>query len=111
MLRRRIMIPAMAYAVPSMRTPQRRFTDKVVLGTCSALSTSTTILAIFHLLVTPVSGTIAAATLSASAVSGALVILEGDSSTSGTAFGAVLGVVFGGIGGYYAKSSKEPWRK
>nr|CCC90878.1 conserved hypothetical protein [Trypanosoma congolense IL3000] len=111
MLRRRVMVPAVACGLHPLRLPQRHFTDKLLLGTCSALSTSTTILAIFHLIVTPVSSTIAAATLSASAVGGALVILEGDGSTSGTAFGAVIGVVFGGIGGYCAKSSKEPWRK
>ncbi|KAG8347464.1 hypothetical protein ERJ75_001244100 [Trypanosoma vivax] len=111
MLCRRTLVQSRVCAPQTLRIAQRQFTDKLTLGTCSAVCTSTTILAVFHLLVTPVSAAIGAATLSAAAAGGALVVLEGDNSTSGTAFGAVVGVVFGGIGGYYAKSSKEPWRK
>ncbi|RNF26162.1 uncharacterized protein Tco025E_01562 [Trypanosoma conorhini] len=111
MLRHRWVAPAVSQRFSPVQLSRRQFTDKVVVGSCAALSTSVTILGIFHLIVTPVSPTIAAATLSAAAVSGALVVFEGGSNEGGTTFGAVLGVFFGAMGGYYAKSSKEPWRK
>ncbi|KAH9579867.1 hypothetical protein LSM04_003288 [Trypanosoma melophagium] len=111
MLRHRSLVTTVSNNFTPLQLSKRRFTDKIVVGSFAALSTSVTILGIFHLLVTPVSSTIAAATLSAAAVSGALVVFEGGKNEGGTTFGAVLGVFFGVMGGYYAKSSKEPWRK
>ncbi|EAN94788.1 hypothetical protein C3747_41g122 [Trypanosoma cruzi] len=111
MLRRGWVAPVVGQRFSPLRLQNRRFGDKIVVGSCAALSTSVTILGIFHLIVTPVSPAIAAATLSAAAVSGALVVFEGGKNEGGTTFGAVIGVFFGAMGGYYAKSSKEPWRK
>ncbi|KEG10791.1 hypothetical protein DQ04_03291080 [Trypanosoma grayi] len=110
MLRHRLLTPAAAHCFSPLQLSKRRFTDKIAVGSVAALSTSMTILGIFHLIVTPVSPTIAVATISAATVSGALVVFEGGNE-GGTTFGAVLGVFFGAMGGYYAKSSKEPWRK
>ena len=86
-------------------------TDKVVVGACAATCTSVTTIGVFHLLVTPVSAMIAFATIAAAASSGALAAIEGGKEEGGSSFGAVCGIFFGAIGGYYAKSSKEPWRK
>jgi hypothetical protein len=86
-------------------------TDKVVVGASAAACTSITTIGLFHLIVTPVSLTIGVATICAATASGALAAVEGGKEEGGSSFGAVCGIFFGAIGGYYAKSSKEPWRK
>lgn len=88
----------------------RCYTDRVLIGCCSAVLTSTTTIGLYHLIVTPVSLTIGLATVATAAASGALCVIDGGSS-GGTSFGAVVGIVFGALGGSYAKSQKEPWRK
>lgn len=85
-------------------------TSKITLGAGSAFVTSTATLGMFHLIVSPVSAGIAAATLVSATASGAFAAFEGGKEESGSSFGAVMGLVFGGIGGYYAKSCNEPWR-
>eukprot|EP00331_Platyophrya_macrostoma_P029208 CAMPEP_0176437112 /NCGR_PEP_ID=MMETSP0127-20121128/18411_1 /TAXON_ID=938130 /ORGANISM="Platyophrya macrostoma, Strain WH" /LENGTH=118 /DNA_ID=CAMNT_0017820643 /DNA_START=54 /DNA_END=410 /DNA_ORIENTATION=- len=95
----------------SLRCSRRHInTDKVVVGAVAATCTSVTTIGVFHLIVTPVSLTIGVSTVAAAAASGALAAIEGDKE-GGSSFGAVCGIFFGAIGGYYAKSSKEPWRK
>lgn len=95
---------------PALHTPTRHFTDKVLLGSSSALLTCSTTLGLFHLLVTPVSATIGLASLATAVGSGALCFVDGGSA-SPTTFGALMGLVVGAFGGYYTKSEKEPWRK
>ncbi len=88
-------------------------TDKIIAGAVSATLTSSTIIGAFHLVVVPVSLSLAGATIAASAVTGAMSIFEGgvNDDAGGTSFGAVAGIFLGSIGGYYAKSANEPWRK
>ncbi|GET90603.1 hypothetical protein, conserved [Leishmania tarentolae] len=95
---------------PVLLTSSRRFTDKVLIGSCSSLLTCSTTTGLFHLLVTPVSPSVAVATLATAAASGALCVVDGG-SLNGTTFGAVVGIFIGAMGGFYAKSQKEPWRK
>ncbi|CAJ1031399.1 hypothetical protein Q4I32_005815 [Leishmania shawi] len=97
-------------AHPALLTCRRRFTDKVLIGSCSSLFTCSTTTGLFHLLVTPVSPSVALATLATAAASGALCVVDGG-SLNGTTFGAVVGIFIGAMGGFYAKSQKEPWRK
>ncbi len=88
-------------------------TDKIISGSVSATLTSSTVIAAFHLVVVPVPFSVAGATVAAAAVTGAMSIFEGgvNDDTHGTSFGSVAGIFLGGIGGYYAKSANEPWRK
>ncbi|CBZ28698.1 conserved hypothetical protein [Leishmania mexicana MHOM/GT/2001/U1103] len=95
---------------PVLFTSSRRFTDKVLIGSCSSLFTCSTTTGLFHLLVTPISPSVALATLATAAASGALCVVDGG-SLNGTTFGAVVGIFVGAMGGFYAKSQKEPWRK
>ncbi|KAG5498530.1 hypothetical protein JKF63_02816 [Porcisia hertigi] len=95
---------------PVLIASSRRFTDKVLIGSCSSLLTCSTTIGLFHLLVTPVSLSIAAATLATATASGALCVVDGGNVNS-TTFGAVVGIFIGAVGGFYAKSEKEPWRK
>ncbi|CAG9578126.1 conserved hypothetical protein [Leishmania major strain Friedlin] len=95
---------------PVLLTPSRRFTDKVLIGSCSSFLTCSTTTGLFHLLVTPISPSVALATLATAAASGALCVVDGG-SLNGTTFGAVVGIFIGAMGGFYAKSQKEPWRK
>lgn len=102
-----------ALAVPTALAAgaqQRQMTDKILFGTVSSLMTCSTTLLLFHLLVAPVGPTVAAATAATAAASGALCIIDGGES-AGTGFGSVVGVFIGVMGGYYAKSQQEPWRK
>ncbi|KAG5496484.1 hypothetical protein JIQ42_03310 [Leishmania sp. Namibia] len=99
-----------AVAHPILFHSSRRFTDKVLIGSCSSLFTCSTTTGLFHLLVTPVSPSVALATLATAAASGALCVVDGG-SLNGTTFGAVVGIFVGAMGGFYAKSQKEPWRK
>lgn len=85
-------------------------TDKILIGSTAAFITSSTTMGLFHLIVTPVSASIAAATIATATASGALCVIDGGGEGS-TSFGAVVGVFIGAMGGYYAKSQKEPWRK
>lgn len=105
-------VPLQSITAAPLTTAARTInTDKVVVGACAATCTSVTTIGVFHLLVTPVSAMIAFATVAAAASSGALAAIEGGKEEGGSSFGAVCGIFFGAIGGYYAKSSKEPWRK
>ncbi|KPA82984.1 hypothetical protein ABB37_02724 [Leptomonas pyrrhocoris] len=103
--------PALRSTVsPVVLTSSRHFTDKVFIGSCSAFLTCATTLSLFHLLVTPLSASIGAATMATATASGACCVIDGGSE-GGTSFGAVVGVFIGAMGGFYAKSQKEPWRK
>ncbi|EPY28334.1 hypothetical protein STCU_05183 [Strigomonas culicis] len=98
-------------AAPTMLTARRHFTDKLVVGASAATLTCTSTLGVFHLIVTPVSASIAIATIGCAAASGAAVIIDGGKESSGSTFGAVVGAFIGAMGGFYAKSQSEPWRK
>lgn len=91
-------------------TPRRFYADRVLIGASAATITSGSTLAIFHLIVTPLSASLAATTLVVAALTGSMSFLEGDSGRD-TQIGAVLGFVVGVIGGYYGKAQHEPWRK
>ena len=95
---------------PVMLTSSRQFTDKLLIGAISSCLTCSTTLGLFHLLVTPVTPSIAAATVATATATGACVVIDGGSQ-GGSSFGAVAGVFVGAMGGFYAKSQKEPWRK
>lgn len=95
---------------PTLLTSSRPFTDKMLIGSCSGVLTSTTTIGLFHLLVTPVSATIAASTIATAGVAGMMSVIDGGKS-GGTTMGALFGVIIGVMGGAYAKSQKEPWRK
>jgi hypothetical protein len=95
---------------PVLLTSSRQFTDKLLIGSCSAFLTCATTLGLFHLLVSPLSQMTTAATLATAVASGASCVIDG-SSEGGTSFGAVVGVFVGAVGGFYAKSQNEPWRK
>lgn len=94
----------------ALRVSRRAFTDRLLIGSCASFLTSVTTLSLFHLIVTPVNSSIALATIATATASGALCIIDGGSE-GGTSFGAVVGVFIGAMGGFYAKSQKEPWRK
>ena len=85
--------------------------EKIVTGSVSAFLTSTTVVGAFHLIVVPVPLSVAGATIAAATCSGAMCVFEGTDDQGGTSFGAVCGIFLGAIGGYYAKSASEPWRK
>lgn len=60
-------------------TTKRFFTDKILIGSSSAFLTCATTLSLFHLMVTPVSSTIALATIATATASGALCVIDGGS--------------------------------
>ncbi|CAD2218290.1 hypothetical protein ADEAN_000577800 [Angomonas deanei] len=91
-------------------TPQRTMADKMIVGACASFLTSASVLGVFHLIVTPVSAGIAAATISAATTTGALCVVDGGKEGSGSSFGVIAGLLLGAMGGHYAKSSSEPWR-
>lgn len=85
-------------------------TEKMATGSLSALSSSAITTGVFHLFVCQVPAAVAAGTLAAATVSGACIAIEGGKDDAGGAsFGTVCGMFFGFIGGYYAKTSQEPW--
>lgn len=94
-----------------MHGVQRRFfMDKVLIGASASALTCSTTLAVFHLIVTPLSASIAAMTLALAAISGSMTIIDGGGAKT-TQLGALFGFVVGVVGGFYAKSQQEPWRK
>lgn len=95
---------------PTMHTSSRLYTDKILIGSCSAGLTCTTTLVLSHLLMTPLTPSIFAITVATAAASGACCVIDGGQE-GGTTFGAVMGIFIGAIGSYYAKSKNEPWRK
>eukprot|EP00796_Vickermania_ingenoplastis_P011612 gene11612-8001_t len=98
------------WSSPLCCTAQRRaYTDKVLIGASAATITSSTTIALFHLIVTPLSLSLCVATVATAAVSGSLTIIDGGDST--TSLGAIFGFIIGAMGGFYGKSQKEPWRK
>jgi hypothetical protein len=82
-------------------------TDKMLIGALGAFMSSTATIGLFHLLVIKVPLTMLAGTIGAATVSGLFAALEGD---AGASFGTVVGLFFGGIGCYFAKSANEPWK-
>ena len=111
MLRRAGFSPAFA---PAAAATQRRFAannvqDKLITGAAAAGISSTSVMLMFHLIVVPLSGTVVLSTIGAATATGALSAFEGGEGTSGTTFGTLAGAFIGGIGGYFAKSSTEPW--
>lgn len=92
------------------QTPRRFYTDKILIGASAASLTCGSTLAIFHLLVTPLSASLAVTTLVVAAITGSMSFLEGEGGRD-TQIGAVLGFFVGIFGGYYGKSQHEPWRK
>lgn len=83
--------------------------ELIVAGAMGAGMTSVITIGMFHLIVVKVPLTVAAGTVGVSLVSGMLVAFEG--SDLGSSFGCVMGMFFGGVGCYYAKTMQEPWRK
>lgn len=82
----------------------------MAIGAATATISSIGILGVFHLLVVKIPMSIAGASIAASFCSGALASFEGgNESEGGGSFGTIVGVIFGGIGGYYARSISEPW--
>lgn len=92
------------------RTSHRFYTDRLLIGCSAATLSCGTSLAAFHLIVTPLSASLAAATLLMAALTGSMVFLEGEGGRD-TQIGAIMGFVIGIIGGFYGKSQHEPWRK
>jgi hypothetical protein len=83
--------------------------EKLIAGATSAAVTATGVLSVFHLLVCPVTASIAVGSIAGSAATGALSAFEG--GEGGAGFGSVVGLFIGGMGGWYAKTSTEPWSK
>ena len=111
MLCRRLNTRGNMFAVPLVTQRRLVNTEKVATGAASALVTSIATVGVFHLFVTPVTLNIAVITAAAAGASGALAALEGGKDEAGTTFGAVIGLFFGCIGGYFSKTTNEPWRK
>lgn len=84
--------------------------DKVAVGAASSCVTCGSTLALFHLIVTPLSASLAATTLGLAALTGSMTIIDGGGDKI-TQLGAVFGFIVGLMGGYFGKSQQEPWRK
>ncbi|CCW61768.1 unnamed protein product [Phytomonas sp. EM1] len=106
----RVFIPRRSITTSAVFQSQRCIADKILIGSCSSFLTSFSTLGLFHLLVVPLSSTIAMATLATATATGALCVIDGGSQ-DGTTFGAIVGIFIGGLGGFYAKSKNEPWKK
>lgn len=107
--------PRMAVSTPlsfstGYRASHRFYTDRLLIGSSAATLSCGSSLAAFHLIVTPLSASLAAATLLMAALTGSMVFLEGEGGRD-TQIGAIMGFVIGVIGGFYGKSQHEPWRK
>ncbi|CCW67933.1 unnamed protein product [Phytomonas sp. Hart1] len=89
---------------------RRHVADKILVGSGASLLTACSTLGLFHLLVVPLTSAIAMASLATATATGALCVIDGGSQ-DGTTFGAIVGAFIAGLGGFYAKSQNEPWKK
>eukprot|EP00744_Colponema_vietnamica_P019334 GILI01027342.1.p1 GENE.GILI01027342.1~~GILI01027342.1.p1 ORF type:complete len:124 (+),score=40.81 GILI01027342.1:59-430(+) len=118
MLRRAAFVsarPAATFTSQQQLTARRfaanNMQDKLLTGAAAAFLSSTSVIGLFHLIVIPLTGTVALSTIAAATATGALSAFEGGEGSSGTAFGTLAGAFIGALGGYFAKSSNEPWNE
>jgi hypothetical protein len=100
-----------AFGVAPIAAVRGAKTDKMIAGCVGATMSSAVVIGTFHLIVVKVPLMVAAGTILGSSLSGILAAFEGGEGSGGGAFGSAIGIFFGCIGAYYAKTSTEPWRK